>query len=126
MYVCVCVYMYRYTYIHIYTHTHIYKYTHEHTDTYIQIHMHNRIAPKHTKLIFSLFTHYVGLFSFGSTKLRKIISSSKTIFILNTQCCNIIILMSLHMTATKYENIKAIFLFVEICYNNRKHHQTFS
>ena len=67
--------MYIHTYIHAYTNICI----HEHTDTYIQVHMHIAMhtcvyTRSHIYIPSSYsacFTHYVGLFSFGSTKLRK-------------------------------------------------------
>ena len=37
----------------------------------------------------------------------------KAIFILNTQCCNIIILVPIHMAAEKYKKFKAIFCFLK-------------
>ena len=53
--------------------------THEHKDTYIQGHMHIAMQTcvyTQTHIYIpswysACFTHYVGLFSFGSTKLRK-------------------------------------------------------
>ena len=67
-----------------------------------------------------------GTFFFRFYKTQENLSCSKAISILNTQCCNIITLVPIQMTAMMYKKLEAIFLFVEICYNNRKHHQTFS
>ena len=70
--------IYTYIYIHIYiytTYTYIYLCIYAYTYT---IHMHIAMSTCiytmthiHIKLVFNVFTHYVGLFSFDSTKLRK-------------------------------------------------------
>ena len=65
-------------------------------------------------------------FLFWFYKTQENLSNSKAIFILNTQCYYIIILVPIQMTARKYKKLQAIFLLVEISYNNRKHHQRFS
>ena len=63
-------------------------------------------------------------FLFWFYKTQEKFSGSKTIFILNAQCCDT--MLPIQMTARKYKKLQAIFLFAEISYNNKKHHQTFS
>ena len=65
-------------------------------------------------------------FLFLFYKTQGNLSNSKAIFILNTQCYYIIILLPIQMTARKYKKMQTTFLLVEISYNNRKHHQRFS
>ena len=106
-YIYICIYIYNpyaYCYVHVYIHNHTYTY---------QIDI---------QCVYSL----CGAFLFWFYKTQEKLSNSKAIFILSAQGCNIIILAPIHMTAIKYKKFKDIFLFVEINYNNRKHHQTFS
>ena len=100
--------------------THIYKFICILLCTHVYIHNHtytHQVGIQHVLLVMWAF-----LFWFYRTQEK--FSSSKAIFILNTQCCNT--KLPIQMTATKYKKLQAIGLFVEISYNNRKSHQTFS
>ena len=67
---------------------HIYKFICILLCTHIYIHNHTYTY----KLWYSAcFTHYVGLFSFGSTQNSGKFSVSTAIFILNTQGCNTVL-----------------------------------
>ena len=96
--------------IMVFTSKFIYIYTHEHTCTYIQINM------------------YIAMYTCVYTQSHiYILSGIQWGFsLLVLQCCNIITLVLIQMTARKRKKLQAIFLFVEISYNNRKYHQTFS
>ena len=98
------VHIYKFMCILLCTHVYI----HNHTYTY-------QVGIQHVLLISRAF-----LFWFYKT--QEMFSSSKAIFILNTQCNA---MLPIQMTARKDKKLQAIFLFVEIR-KLGKHHRTFS
>ena len=82
---------------HVYTKSYTYCFAHMYICTITQI---------HTKLACSVFYLLYGALSFWFYKAQEKFSSSKAIFILNTQCCNIIILVPIQLTARKYKKLQ--------------------